>query len=100
MRNHGRNLPNGDASIRRQKDDETVKDLEIDRLKHEVEELQEIIAEAKANPRPQKLTQFGDLILYLLIVIIISFIMIGLALISLMICFNFINSCAFIDPVN
>ena len=91
----GRNLPNDDVSIRR-KNDETVKDLEIDRLKHEVEELQEIIAEAKADPKPQKLTQFGDLILYLLIVIIISFIMIGLALINVLLCF--INSCAFIYP--
>lgn len=70
--------------------------MEIDRLKHEVEELQEIIAEAKADPKPQKLTQFGDLILYLLIVIIISFIMIGLALINVLLCF--INSCAFIYP--
>ena len=56
-----------------------------------------MIAEAKANPKPQKLTQFGDLILYLLIVIIISFIMIGLALINLLLCF--INSCAFIYPL-
>merc|ERR1711917_125762 len=54
-----------------------TKDMEIGRLKHEVEQLREIIKEANARPKTQKLTQFGDLILYLLIVIIISFIMIG-----------------------
>merc|ERR1711917_73322 len=54
-----------------------TKDLKIERLKHEVEELREIIKEANARPKTQKLTHFGDLILYLLIVIIISFIMIG-----------------------
>ena len=55
--------------------------MEINRLKHEVEELRETIEEAKAQPN-RKLTQFGDLILYLLIVIIISFIIIGLDLIN------------------
>ena len=56
-------------------------DLEMDRLKREVEELRDIIKEAKTGFKkikvPWYVTQFGDFILYLLIVSIISFIIIG-----------------------
>ena len=53
----------------------------MDRLKREVEELRDIIKEAKTGFKkikvPWYVTQFGDFILYLLIVSIISFIIIG-----------------------
>ena len=53
----------------------------MERLKHEIEELREIIKEAKTGFKkikvPWYVTQFGDFILYLLIVSIISFIIIG-----------------------
>ena len=53
----------------------------MERLKHEVEELRKIIKEAKTGFKqikvPWYVTQFGDFILYLLIVSIISFIIIG-----------------------
>jgi len=56
-------------------------DLEMERLKQEVEELRDIIKEAKTGFKkikvPWYVTQFGDFILYLLIVSIISFIIIG-----------------------
>ena len=53
----------------------------MERLKQEVEELRDIIKEAKTGFKkikvPWYVTQFGDFILYLLIVSIISFIIIG-----------------------
>lgn len=62
-------------------------DLEMERLKQEVEELRDIIKEAKTGFKkikvPWYVTQFGDFILYLLIVSIISFIIIGPAYITL-----------------
>ena len=61
-------------------------DLEMERLKQEVEELRDIIKEAKTGFKkikvPWYVTQFGDFILYLLIVSIISFIIIGPAYIT------------------
>ena len=60
-------------------------DLELERLKHEVKELREIIRDAKTGFKqikvPWYVTQFGDFILYLLIVSIISSIIIGMAFI-------------------
>ena len=57
----------------------------MERLKHELEELRAIIRDAKTGFKkikvPWYVTQFGDFILYLLIVSIISFIIIGMAII-------------------
>ena len=50
--------------------------MEINRLKNEVEELREI-KETKLNAKKQRLTQFDDFVIYLLIVIILSLIIIG-----------------------
>ena len=49
--------------------------MEINRLKNEIEELREIIKER--NAKKQRLTQFGDYVIYLLIVIILSLMIIG-----------------------